>query len=438
MDKMLEGQADSKEKFCIIGGGLTGIGLGKTFKQNQIAFDIIEKEKDFGGLWGIDYACGKVYSSTHLITPKNTTQFNDIPMPADYPDYPNHKLVLSYLQSVANHFDLYAHTTFNTSVTHLEEKDGYWLVTLSNGETRLYQGVIIAAGRSFQPLMPHYPGKFSGPILHSSQYKHPSLFKNKRVLIVGSGNSGCDIAVDAVYFAEKTIQSMRRGYHYIPKYIEGKPTQYWLMELAAQFPTNEAVWLYAKSVFKMAGFDGMDYGLPQPDHQIYEVIPILNSQILYHIGHGDLQPKPDITLLKKNSVVFNDGTEENIDLIIYASGYRASFPFLPAKYGIKQDEDMQKLFLYCFHRAHDNLLFAGYNEIMSSTGSVVNTLGNLFSHYIKALQNNTSAFQIFQKLKQGPNPDLGQYRYMKVKRNTLALDAWRLMKTLVSLTEKLQ
>lgn len=431
--------ADTQEKFCIIGGGPTGLGIAKVFKQMNIPFDLIEKEKDFGGLWGIEHGCGKVYQSTHLITPKNSTQFSDYPMPSNYPDYPGHDLVLKYMRDVAAHFDVYANTIFNTSVIHLEHvNDRYWQVTLDNGETHIYRGVIIAAGHLSEGYFPQYPGKFSGIMMHSGQYKNPDILKGKRVLVVGAGNSGCDIAVDSVYFAEKTMQSTRRGYHYIPKYIHGKPTQYWLLELGSRFPVNEELWLYARDVFKMAGFDGEDYGLPKPDHEIYEVIPILNSQILYHIGQGDLQPKPEIKMLKNKSVVFQDESEEPVDIIIYATGYHAKLPFLPEKYGIVSDEDIQKLFLYSFHRDFDNLLFAGYYEIMSSLGSVINTIGQLFASYIQALNSNSNKIQIFNALKHGPNPDFEQYRYMHVKRNILAVDAWRLMKSLVSLAEKLR
>ncbi len=430
--------ADFKEKFCIIGGGPIGIGIGKVFTQNKISFDIIEKESDFGGLWEINSEASKVYRSTHLISSKRNTQFSDYPMPDNYPDYPNHRLFLKYLRSLATHFNLYSHATFNTAVIHLDAiDDKYWKVQLSNGEERIYRGVLIATGRLSEPLMPEYPGKFSGLVLHSDQYKNPDIFKDKQVLIVGAGNSGCDIVIDAAHHAAKTIQSTRRGYHYMPKYIHGKPTQDWLMEIGTQFKTNKELWAHVKNIFKMAGFDGVDFGLPEPDHEIYAAHPIMNSQILYHIGHGDIQVKPDIQLIKEHSVVFTDNTEEELDVIIYATGFCAKFPFLPEKYNIKDQDNLDQLFMYMFSKQFDNLFFAGFLNAPSGLGNLANAAGRLLTNYVKALITQAPVLQIFNQLKQGPNLDLGQDIYIKTPRHKLEVDMWKFIKAVNFLSTKL-
>jgi len=427
----------TEDKFCIIGGGPLGIGMGKCFIQNNLPFDIIEKEKDFGGLWAIDYSSGRVYQSTHLISSKKNTQFSDFPMPDDYPNYPNHKLVLAYFRKLASHFNLYDHTLFNTTVIHVEAMDDkHWKVKLEGGKELVYRGIIIATGRLNEPIPLNYPGKFTGTFLHASQYKNPDIFKNKKVLIIGAGNSGCDIAVDAVHYATNVVHSMRRGYHYMPKYIYGKPTQDWLMEIGSRFNSYEELWKYVKSVFKMAGFDGEDFGLLKPDHEIYAAHPIMNSNILYYIGHGDIIVKPDIKLFKNNKVIFNDETEEEIDLIINASGYRAVFPFLPEEYQIKDQHDLEKLFMYSFHREYDNLLFIGYINTPSGLGNVANAAGQLFANYLKALLTESPAFKIFNQLKQHANPDLGQGRYMKTARHSLEVDLWKFLKTINFLNSK--
>lgn len=427
-----------EKKFCIIGGGPVGIGIGKALHQNNLSFDIIEKENDFGGLWGINNSAGRVYSSTHLISSKRNTQFSDFPMPEDYPDYPNHQLFLNYLRKLATYFDLYSHATFNKAVVNIEPVDQFWKVQLSDRESRLYRGVIIATGRLGEPLIPEYPGKFSGLTLHSSQYKNPDILKGKRVLIVGAGNSGCDIAVDAVHHAAHTIQSMRRGYHYMPKFIYGMPTQDWLMEIGSQFSTNEELWQHVKSIFKMAGYDGVDFGLPEPDHEIYAAHPIMNSQILYHIGHGDVQIKPDIKLFKSHRVVFEDESEEELDIIIHASGYNTKFPFLPENCGIKNQDDLDKLFMYMFHRQYDNLIFAGFINAPSGLGNLSNSSGKLMANYIQMLITQSPILSVFNQLKQGSNPDLGQERYIKTPRHKLEVDLWKFIKAVNSLTTKLE
>src|SRR5439155_4739470 len=117
---------------------------------------------------------------------------------------------------------------------------------------------------------PAYPGEFSGERLHSSAYRSSEIFKGKRVLVIGGGNSGCDIAVDAALAADQTFHSTRRGDHYMPKVIHGKPTQEWLVELGSRFTSQEAYWDHVQQQFKAAGYDATDYGLPAPDHAIHE------------------------------------------------------------------------------------------------------------------------------------------------------------------------
>ena len=117
------------------------------------------------------------------------------------------------------------------------------------------------------------------------------------------------IAIDAVHHSDEVYHSMRRGYYFQPKFIAGKPTPQWMMQLGNKFATKEETLAYIKQVYKLAGYDGTDYGLKQPDYPLDGAHPIMNSQILYHIGHGDIQSKEDVTSIRNNTVTFADGTE---------------------------------------------------------------------------------------------------------------------------------
>lgn len=425
-----------QEKFCIIGGGPIGLGIAKSFKDADLAFDIIEKERDFGGLWGMDYACGKVYPTVHLDTPKSKTEYAHYPMPAHYPAYPKHDLYLKYLGDFAAHFDLYAHASFGNAVTHLEIGEDFCKLHLQNGEERFYRAAVIATGFFNQPLFPHYAGQFSGLILHASQYKHPDLIANQRVLIVGAGDSAYEIAVDSAHYAASTLLSMRRTYHLMPKYLYGKPTEEWIAELANQFKNKEEFWQYAEELFRQAGFRGEDYGLLKPDHPIYAALPVVNSFLLYHVGHGDIRVKPDIQLLKKDSVLFTDGREEKIDVIIYATGYHTTFPFLSQQCGIKDENDLNKLFIYLFHRQFDHLLFAGFINTSSGLGSIATAIGKLFADYLQALVNQHASLQTFNRLKQYPNPDLGENIYINTPRCRNSVEVWKYMKVIHALNDR--
>ena len=282
-----------------------------------------------------------------------------------------------------------------------------------------------------------YPGEFKCEIMHSSQYKTLDQVRNKKVLVIGAGNSGCDIAADCAQFAAKTFHSARRGYYYMPKYTNGRPTQEWLMEEAHKFDDNVAYWTHVKKTFKMSGYDGTDFGLPAPDHDIFQAHPIMNSLVLYYIGHGDIFPKPDVKELKAHSVVFEDGTEEEVDLIIYSTGFKMSFPFiseelLPFQNGIPD------LYAHAFHKLYDNIVFVGYVNAPGGIGNVVNACGRLLVAYLKALEKNTHAIQVFRKLKQQSEPDLGHEAYMHTERHRYEVDLWKFIKFLNSLRAKFE
>lgn len=210
---------DYANKYCIVGAGSSGLAAAKNLKAHQIPFDVIEAEDDVGGNWYYGKPHSSVYRSTHLISSKPLTEYTDFPMPAHYPDFPSHAQVWEYLRSYTKAFGLYDSIKFNTSVERIEKAGDCWDVTLSNNETRRYRGVIIANGHNWDPKYPTYSGHFDGVVLHSAQYKTPEVLRDKRVLVVGAGNSGCDIAVESAQNAARTFHSVRRGYYYVPKYF---------------------------------------------------------------------------------------------------------------------------------------------------------------------------------------------------------------------------
>lgn len=426
------------KQICVIGGGASGIGMGKCLTEAGFDFDIVEREDDFGGNWYKSSKSSRVYKSAHLISSKTNTQFSDFPMPHDYPDYPNHELFLQYLRSVAAHYNLYQQTTFNVSVEKLYPLDDGWTVTLSDQQTRWYPNIIVANGLLREPKLPSYSGNFTGEIIHSSKYQDPSIFQGKRVLIVGAGNSGCDLVVDAALNADLTVHSTRRGYHYMPKFIAGQPTQDWLMEISSQFDSSEAYWSHVKNIFKMAGFDGVDYGLRKPDHEMSEAHPIMNSRILYHIGHGDILPKPDLQCIDNQKVTFIDGTELEFDLIVYATGYRVSLPFIDEKL-IDWKNGLSHLFMNAIPLNYDNIAFIGYFNIPSGYGNLANAGGRFLSAYFQAKERKTKSWHIFNRLKQHMNEiDIGKEQFVNTERHIHELDLWKYIKTANFLRNKLE
>lgn len=420
----------SSHEYCIIGGGPAGIGVGRCLARANIPFRIFESESDFGGIWNYGQPCSAVYDSTHLISSRKNTEFSDFPMPDDYPDYPSHQQMHSYLRAVAKDANLYECTTFNTRVTSLVPSAGHCELVFESGEELSFKGAIVASGRLSESNIPQYDGHFDGEIIHSKDYRSPSSFVGKTVLVIGGGNSGCDIAVDTIPFAERTIHSMNKGYHFMPKYIAGLPTQDWLMQIGAKFSSTEKLWEHVSETFRAAGFCGEDYGLPAPDHKIDQAHPIMNSLLLYHIGHGNVSIKPDVARFDGRTVVFTDGSRESCDVIILATGYKTTFPFLDSKIC------KSNLFMHIFHPEFDSLLFAGFVNASSGLGNVVNSAGQMIASYLRASERDCRSLQVFRALKQGGQPDLGQDHFVTSDRHSTEVDVWKFLKSMSFLRDK--
>ncbi|MBB2964258.1 NAD(P)/FAD-dependent oxidoreductase [Methylobacterium sp. R2-1] len=427
-----------QERIGIIGAGASGIGIAKALRREGIEFDLLESTSRVGGNWQPDGPASKMYRSAHLISSKRNTQFSDYPMPDSYPHYPHHSLMHGYLESVVASADVQRNIRFDTTVTSARHDGSGWRLRFKEGGDAFYGTLIVCSGLLRRPSIPFYPGRFDGETIHAVEYRSSSMLDGKRVLVVGGGNSGCDIAVDAVHGAAKVFHSTRRGYHYMPKFIAGRPTQEWLMDIAPEFSDPDAYWEHVTQTFRLAGFDGRDFGLPPPDHGIQSAHPILNSQILFHIGHGDISPVGDIVQMSGRGIEFSDGKREEIDIIIWATGYDPDLPFFN-KSDFDAAEDLKSAFLKVASRRYDDLLYVGYLNTPSGLGNVGNVLGSFTAAYLQGRAGATAGWQKFQLLKRENAPvDLGQERFMRTKRHSHEVDLWKFIKTMNFLSAKLR
>jgi len=416
----------SPNKIAIIGGGPTGIGVGRELIEAGYTIDVYEAESDFGGVWNGDAPCGRTYRSLHLISPKFNTQVPDFPMPDDYPVYPSHKQMLAYIRSYAKAFGLYERAVFNAPVQSLTPEGKLWRLVAANGREELYPLVVVCTGLQRVPRFAEYPGEFTGQVLHSSEYKSAQQLFDQRVLVIGGGNSGCDIAADLVHSASEIYHSTRRGYYYQPKFIDGMPTPQWMMELGNKFDTKEETLDYIQEVFRMAGYDGEDFGLPRPDYPLDGAHPVMNSQILYFIGHGNISPKGDVASFNGNRVQFVDGSEIEVDTVLHATGYKRDFPFLDDGL-LEWKKGIPDLFLHSAPRNHDNLLFMGFINTAAGLGDGLKTQGLFVRNYARALFENLPGLERFLAAKKVDEPDLGQTYFVDSYRHLWEADLWKLL-----------
>jgi cation diffusion facilitator CzcD-associated flavoprotein CzcO len=404
---------NTENKFAVIGAGPAGLSGARALKECGIDFDGFEMGVDVGGLWNINNPQSTVYESAHLISSKTTTEFKDFPMPEGTPDYPGQAHMREYFIAFAKHYGLYAHYFFNTGVKKVEPQGDKWAVTLNDGNVYLYKGVVIANGTLSEPNIPEFKGYFDGEIMHSAAYKNAEIFAGKRVLVIGAGNSGCDIVVDAVHRAKKVDISVRRGYYFVPKYIFGKPSDtvggaIKLPRLLKQMVDNK--------LLKWFTGDPVKFGFPKPDYKIYESHPVINTLILHHIGQGDVKVQGDIDRFEGKKVWFKDGSFEEYDLIMLSTGYKLHYPFIDKKYLNWQDLSPE-LYLNIFHPEYDNLFVLGMIEAVGIGWEGRYEQAKLMAAYIKSLSESKTYAQRFKDRKKGKNPDMsGGYNYLKLSR----------------------
>ncbi|HEY1596311.1 MAG TPA: NAD(P)-binding domain-containing protein [Thermoleophilaceae bacterium] len=316
---------------CIIGAGSSGISSCQVLKARGLDFDCFEKGSNVGGLWryGNDSGLSSAYSSLYINTSRKVMEYKAYPMPSDYPDYPHHSQIADYFDDYVDHFDLRDHIRFRTEVNDVRPgESGGWHVTTDRGQTHRYRAVLVANGHHWNPKLPEYPGEFVGETTHSHHYRTNEGFEGKNVLVVGFGNSAVDIACDTARVARQVFLSTRRGAHVVPKYLRGVPVD----ELVTPANSRLPFWftrLMLMRLLKQAQGSMSDYGLPEPDHKLGEAHPTISSELLPAIGHGRVKPRPAIERLDGHSVRFVDGSEEQIDVIVWCTGYTITFPFLP-------------------------------------------------------------------------------------------------------------
>ncbi len=313
----------------VVGAGPAGLSAARALRACGIEYDHVERHTDVGGIWDRDNPNSPIYESAHFISSKTLSGYIGYPMPNQYPDYPNRQQILDYVRGFADHFGLHRMIRFGVGVVSATPLDGGgWTVSFDDGVERQYRAVVATVGTQWLPTMPSYPGSFNGELRHSSTYWNNDELRGKRVLVVGGGNSGFDIACDAARTASHAALSLRRGYWVIPKHIFGQPVDVFV-DKGPHLPNRVAQPILARLLRTVVGKQER-FGLPKPDHKVMETHPVLNSQVFHYLSHGDLEIRPDIASFDRDDVIFTDRHREPYDVVLCATGFRHEVPFLPA------------------------------------------------------------------------------------------------------------
>ena len=418
-----------KPRVGIIGAGPSGIAAAKAMLQAGLDdLVLFERNNQVGGNWiySPQSSHSSVFETTHIISSKALSQYDDFPMPADYPDYPDHLQLKQYFQAYARHFDVERHIRFGVEVTKIARlADNRWRVTPDRGAAEDFDHLLIANGHHWKPRMPDYPGNFAGDILHSHDFKSAAPFAGKRVLVIGGGNSACDIAVETSRVSASTAISMRRGYWFLPKFLMGLPADVLHQKTMAKLPRALRGPMLKWTLRLTQGSNSL-YGLEEPKHGPFQVHPTVNSELLYFIRHGKIQPRRDIARYDGHRVYFTDGSSGEFDVIIAATGFITSHPFLErsvADYGGTE----VPLYLKVFHPTCENLYFIGLFQPLGCIWPLADYQGRLVA---KAIQGGWQrpgdiAASIAREL---AHPD---YPWIKTPRHAVEVDYHAYRKRLI-------
>ncbi|MFI7194702.1 flavin-containing monooxygenase [Nocardia nova] len=352
---------------AVIGAGISGLTAGKMLGDYGVPYVCFESSDRVGGNWAFGNPNGhsSAYRSLHIDTSKHQLSFRDFPMPEEFPDFPHHTQIKQYLDDYCAAFDLYRSIEFGNGVEHARRlPGGGWELRTQRNEVRHFDFLVVANGHHWDPRYPEFPGEFTGRTMHAHHYidpRTPMDFTDQRILVVGLGNSAADIAVElsSKALGNKLTLSTRSGAWIVPKYIAGKPAdKYYRTSPYIPFSWQRKIAQWGQPL--TAGRPE-NYGLPTPNHKFFEAHPTQSVELPLRLGSGDVIPKPNIDRFDGATVHFADGTADDFDIIIYATGYNITFPFFDPEF-ISAPDNKIDLYKRMFLPGFEDLAFAGFAQ----------------------------------------------------------------------------
>ena len=422
-------QTAADTEACVIGAGPSGLATAKALVDRGIGFDWFEKGSMVGGLWRIDNDNGgaAAYETLHLNSSRPLTQYPSEPMPEDWPDYPSHELMARYFQDFADRHGLTERISFNSPVEKVEPLPGPgrhgehgWAVTTPSG-TKPYEHVFVANGHHSEPSLPDFPGEFTGESFHAHEYVKPEVFEGRDVLVIGVGNSGMDIACDACKLADSVSVVTRHGVHVLPKYAFGRPIDQFGSPVNAYlpFPVERKVY---EVIQRFSNGSPESRGLPKPDHRLLSAHPTVSSEFCDRVGHGDIAMKPGVERFEGNTVHFEDGSSIDVDLLVYATGYRVSLPFFDPEVYDPAGNTMP-LYERVLTPELPGLFFIGFVQTVGSNIPLM----ELQAEWTADLVTGACVLPPEEEMRQWIAADQAamERRYVRSARHTMQVDFWR-------------
>jgi indole-3-pyruvate monooxygenase len=316
------------EIVTVVGAGPAGLAVAACLKQRGVAALLLEASDQVGSAWRHHY------DRLHLHTHKGGSSLPGLAFPSDYPRYPSREQFVAYLEGYARRFGL--EPALGETVRRVAREGEQWSVTTAKRQITS-KHVVIATGNTRVPVQPRWPGldTFRGEVLHSSRYKNGAAWKGKRILVVGLGNSGGEIAIDLHEHGARPTIAVRSPVNVIPRELFGLPILV-ASALFRPFPARAAdamgrplLALSIGDITKL-GLRRLPYG---PIEQIarHGRVPLIDVGTLALAREGHVKIAPGIERFTETSAVFEGGTPQPFDAVVLATGYRSALEeFLPS------------------------------------------------------------------------------------------------------------
>ena len=370
-------------KVAVIGAGAAGLCAAKHLLAQGMNPTIFEWGSRIGGLWVYenDNCISPAYLSLHVNSENKVTAYQDFPFPSDAPLYPDHKQMVDYFEAYADRFQLRKHIRFHSKVNRVRRDDasgGAWWVQVNDLPEEKFDAVVVATGHQGVPSHPPFAKDFSGQYQHSHTYRVPEPFRDKNVLVIGIGNSACDIASDICTVTASTTIAARSPVLLMPRMFLGVPTSRVLGKLEKPWmPWPIRRW-FRILVSRMAHGTMEQWGFRTPQTRTH---PAGHHLLMGHFIWGRIKAKPGISRVNGNAVTFDDGTQQKFDCVIAATGYNVDLPFLDATTSPVQGHWLN-LYHRVVHPTQKNLFFVGFFNV--SGGGNVRMMDDQ-SHWIAQL-----------------------------------------------------
>jgi len=423
----------SRKRVAVIGAGASGLAAIKTCLEEGLNPVCFEQENFIGGLWHFtpEERHSTVYKSTVINTSKEMMAFSDFPIPKHYPPFMHNQQIIEYFEEYMKHFGLRKYIQFETKVVFVAKAPDYdstgrWLARTSsrgNEKEEIFDAVMVASGHHWKSKIPQFKGIdiFEGKQRHSHAYKDPSGLEDKTVVVVGIGNSGVDIAVEASRVAKQVILSTRSGAYIFERINDkGHPADMdYNNRMIAWMPLSFRNFIFTDYIKKRHG-DLSNFGL-KPNFPVLSAHPTINGELLGRIVVGKISVYPNVHHLTKNSVVFENGVEVKVDEIVYSTGYEISFPYLSsAEITVNENEVNLYKFVFPPDHKHPTLSFLG---LIQPWGAIM-PIAELQARWITRILSGKLALASPAEMKKdiANTREIMRKRYVKSPRHTIQVD----------------